>query len=77
MGAGSIMAKSTDRDWHQGSLGRAPREVSLSKRLATLAREAEAGGFPFTAEHLRHLASGVLDEAALKYSSGQTDGDAV
>ena len=47
----------------------------MSGRLARLANEVEADGFPFTAEHLRHLASYVLDEAAVKYSDLQPDSD--
>ena len=42
----------------------------MSGRLTRLAGEADVGGFPYTAEHLRHLAGFVLDEAAAKYSGG-------
>jgi len=61
------MAKATRRDWHVGQIGPASREVALSGLLAHLAVEAEICGFPFTAEHLRHLAGFVLDEAAAKH----------
>ena len=47
----------------------------MSGRLATLANEAAADGFPFTAEHLRHLAGYVLDEAALRHSDLQLDSE--
>jgi hypothetical protein len=67
------MAKATRRDWHVGQIGQACREVALSGHLTLLAREAEICGFPFTAEHLRHLAGFVLDEAAAKYDVGRPD----
>jgi hypothetical protein len=50
------MAKSTTPAWHAGRFGRACPEVSLSGRLARMADEADARGFPCTAEQLRHLA---------------------
>lgn len=65
------MAKSTNPAWHPAAPGQACREVALSGRLTRLAGEAEASGFPSTAEHLRHLAGFVLDEAATKYGSDQ------
>jgi hypothetical protein len=65
------MTKATRRDWHVERLGQACREVTLSGQLTRLAGEAEVCGFPFTAEHLRHLAGFVLDEAAAKYGGGQ------
>ncbi|GEM_PF-4947130 len=43
-------------------------EVTMSRRLAGLAADALAEGFPFVAEHLKHLALYVLDEAA--YAKG-------
>ena len=62
------MAKATDRDWQVARQNEACREVTLSGRLTRLAGEAEVSGFPSTAEHLRHLAGYVLDEAAEKYA---------
>jgi hypothetical protein len=56
-------------------LGLACREVAFSQCLVTLAREAESVGLPFTAEHLRHLAGFVLDEAALKYGNVEAISD--
>ncbi len=67
------MAKPTNPEWHIAGSGQACREVALSGRLTRLAGEAQASGFPFTAEHLRHLAGFVLDEAATKYGGGQPD----
>jgi hypothetical protein len=67
-GGGRQMAKATDPNWPVVRLGQAYREVALSRRLAKLSSEASADGFPSTAEHLRHLASYVLDEAATKYN---------
>jgi len=67
------MAKANTQDWHVEQVGQACREVALSERLTQLAREAEVCGFPFTAEHLRHLAGFVLDEAAAKYDVGWRD----
>jgi hypothetical protein len=67
------MAKPTNSGWHVAGSGQACREVTLSGRLTRLAGEAQASGFPFTAEHLRNLAGFVLDEAAAKYSGGQPD----
>jgi hypothetical protein len=64
------MAKTTKPEWPVTRLGQACREVTLSGRLTRLAGEAEVSGFPCTAEHLRHLAGFVLDEAAAKYSGG-------
>ena len=64
------MAKTTKPDWPIMRSEQACREVTLSGRLTRLASEAQASGFPFTAEHLRHLAGFVLDEAAAKYSGG-------
>ena len=48
--------------------GEACAEVTMSRRLAGLAADALAEGFPFVAEHLKHLALYVLDEAA--YAKG-------
>ncbi len=67
------MAKSTTPAWHTPRFGRACPEVSLSGRLARMAGEADARGFPCTAEQLRHLAGYILDEAATKYCGGQPD----
>jgi hypothetical protein len=67
------MAKTIKPDWPVMRSGQACREVTLSGRLTRLAGEAQANGFPYTAEHLRHLAGFVLDEAAAKYSGGQPD----
>ena len=68
------MAKATKPAWHGAGLGRACPEVRWSGRLTRLAAEAEAGGFPCTAEQLRHLAGYVLDEAATKYDDGSDVG---
>lgn len=65
------MAKASNPDWHVMRFGQACPEVRWSGRLTRLAAEAAAGGFPCTAEHLRHLAGYVLDEAATKYDGGQ------
>lgn len=67
------MAKATNPPWHTPRFGRTCAEVHWSGRLARLAVEAEAGGFPCTAEQLRHLAGYVLDEAATKYGGGRPD----
>jgi hypothetical protein len=65
------MAKANNPAWHITHFGQACPEVRWSGRLTRLAAEAAAGGFPCTAEHLRHLAGYVLDEAATKYDGGQ------
>jgi hypothetical protein len=67
--------KTTDPNRLIEQPGPACPEIELSRRLAALARDAEAAGFPFTAEHLRHLAGYVLDETALKYTDERTGGD--
>ena len=64
------MAKATKPAWHGANLAQACPEVRWSGRLTRLAAEAESGGFPCTAEQLRHLAGYVLDEAATKYDDG-------
>jgi hypothetical protein len=69
------MAKTTNPAWSFVGSQQACREVAFSGRLATLANEAAAEGFPFTAEHLRHLAFYVLDEAALRHSDLQLDSE--
>jgi hypothetical protein len=61
------MANPTSRNWHIEQTGQACREVTLSGHLTRMAGEAEVCGFPYPAEHLRHLAGFVLDEAAAKY----------
>lgn len=68
------MTTSTNPTWPVGRSGQANREVTWSGRLAKLANEVAADGFPFTAEHLRHLAGYVLDEAATKYADRPSDG---
>ncbi len=67
------MAKASNPTWHVVRFGQACPEVRWSGRLTLLAAEAEAGGFPCTAEQLRHLAGYVLDEAATKHHGGQPD----
>src|SRR5271156_3997478 len=70
------MAQANNPAWHVMRFGQACPEVRWSGRLTLLAAEAEAeaGGFPCTAEHLRHLAGYVLDEAATKYDGGPPQG---
>jgi hypothetical protein len=69
------MTNATDPTWPVARSGHANREVAWSGHLARLANEAAADGFPFTAEHLQHLASYVLDEAAMKYCGRPSDRD--
>ena len=69
------MARVTNRVWPIPRLGPACPEVRWSGRLTRLAAEAEAGGFPCTAEQLRHLAGYILDEAATRYD-GEPDAGA-
>jgi len=69
------IANANDPTWPGARSGPANREVAWSGRLAKLAHEVAADGFPFTAEHLQHLAGYVLDEAAAKYSGQQPDND--
>lgn len=47
----------------------------MSRRLAALATEALAEGFPFVSEHLKHLALFVLDEASLAKRIDPAAGD--
>jgi hypothetical protein len=67
------MARANNPAWNIANVGQACPEVRWSGRLSRLAAEADAGGFPCTAEQLRHLAGYVLDEAATKYDGGQPD----
>jgi hypothetical protein len=69
------MEKTSDKTWNFAESKQECPEVSLSWRLATLAKEAAVTGFPFTAEHLRRLAGCVLDEAAVKYNDLQLDSE--
>jgi len=69
------MAIANNPAWHIVRFEQSCSEVRWSGRLAGLAVEAEASGFPCTAEQLRHLAGYVLDEAATKYDDGQPDLD--
>ncbi|MGE0224583.1 MAG: hypothetical protein AB7F35_13245 [Acetobacteraceae bacterium] len=50
-------------------------EVVMSRRLAALASDAITEGFPFVAEHLKHLALFILDEAAFASALRQTTKD--
>ena len=69
------MEKIFSKTWNFTESQQDCAEVSLSLRLATLAKEAAMTGFPFTAEHLRHMAGFVLDEAAVKYNDLQLDSE--
>jgi len=69
------MEKPSSTTWNFTESRQECPEVSLSWRLATLAKEAAMTGFPFTAEHLRRLAGFVLDEAAVKYNDLRRDSE--
>jgi hypothetical protein len=69
------MGKATNPTWHTRRFGQGCPEVHWSGRLARLATDADADGFPCTAEQLRHLAGYILDEAATKYGGGPDLGD--
>jgi hypothetical protein len=72
MGVRRCIVATTTLNWLADPLRHACPEVAFSQCLAILAREAVAAGFPFTAEHLHHLAAYVLDEAVLAHRDGPT-----
>ncbi len=69
------MENTSHKTWKFADAQQECPEVSLSGRLATLAKEAAMIGFPFTAEHLWRLAVLVLDEAGVKHNDLQLDSE--